>query len=47
LSSSHNHAVLEVLARAAASGVVPLVDWHTNYQGTRHDIPEGLDQLNL
>ena len=39
--------ILEVLTGAAADGIVRLVDWHTNYQETRHDIPEGLDQLNL
>jgi len=30
-----------------ADGIVRLVDGHTNYQWTRRDIPEGLDQLNL
>jgi len=47
LSSSYNRTILEVLRRAAADGIVRLVDWHTSYQETRRDISEGLDQLNL
>jgi len=47
LSNSHNHEILEFLTGAAADGIVRLADWHKNYQGTRHDIAEGLDQLNI
>lgn len=38
---------MEVLRRADADRIVRLVDWHTNYQETRRDIPEGFDRLNL